>query len=113
MNCCCRLRLCSTDSVDGKIVPWESVEQSLNLQQQFTKGPSRFIMANDGSKDCMALLVPDDLIAPLRDLYEDSHHLSGKQGPLDYARREARRSESSIYEINNRLRRQRIKKQSK
>lgn len=72
------------------------IEQGVNQQPQFTEGPARFVIANDGSKDCMALLVTDTLIAKLRDLYEDRHHLSGRQGPLDYARREARRFENSI-----------------
>ena len=75
------------------------IEQGVNLQPQFTEGPARFVMANDGSKDCMALLMTDTLVAKLRDLYEDSHHLSGKQGPLDYARREAHNFETSINQI--------------
>ena len=76
-----------------------SIEQGANHQPQFTEGPARFVIANDGSKDCMALLVTDTLIAKLRDLYEDSHHLSGKQGPLGCARREARSLETSINQI--------------
>ncbi|KAL9065934.1 MAG: hypothetical protein Q9161_007918 [Pseudevernia consocians] len=75
------------------------IEQRVNLQPQFTEGPARVVMTNDGSKDCMALLMTDTLVAKLRELYEDSHHLSGKQGPLDYARREARDFEASINQI--------------
>lgn len=74
------------------------IEQGASLQPQFTEGPARFIIANDGSKDCVALLVTDTLIAKLRDLYEDSHHLSGKEGPLDDVRREARSLENTINE---------------
>lgn len=75
------------------------LEQGFNQQPQLTEGPARFVIANDGSKDCMALLVTDGLIAKLRDLYEDDHHLSGKRGPLDYARREARSLEISTDQI--------------
>ena len=73
------------------------IEEGVN---QFTEGPARFVKANDGSKECMALLVTDTLVARLRDVYEDSHHLSGKQGPLAYARREAQCLESSIHHIS-------------
>ena len=75
------------------------IVQGVNQQPQFTKGPARFVIASDGSEDCLALLVTDTLIARLRALHEDSHHLSGKQGPLDYARREARDFETSINDI--------------
>lgn len=78
----------------------EPIEQGTDRQPQFTEGPARFVIANDGSKDCMALLIPNTLIIKLRDLYEDSHHLSGKQGPLDYARREVRNLETSINQNN-------------
>ena len=76
-----------------------SSKQENNQQPQFTDGPARFIIANDGSKDCIALLVNDTLITKLRDLYEDSHHLAGKQGPLDFARTEAWEIENSISRI--------------
>ena len=72
------------------------IELGTNQQPRFTEGPARFITANDGSKDCMALLVTDTLFANLRDLHEDSHHLLRKQGQLDYARRESRDSETSV-----------------
>ena len=76
-----------------------SSKQENNQQPQFTDGPARFITANDGSKDCIALLVNDTLITKLRDLYEDNHHLAGKQGPLDVARTEAWEIENSISQI--------------
>lgn len=74
----------------------EPIEQEIKQQSQFTEGSARFVTANDGSRDCIALLVTDTLIATIRDLYEDSHHLSGKQGPLEYIRRQARDLENSI-----------------
>ena len=75
------------------------IELGANQQLQFTKGPARFITANDGSKDCTALLVMDTLFAKLRDLHKDSHHLLRKQGQMDHARRESRDLETSMKRI--------------
>ena len=72
------------------------IDLSLNHQPQFTEGPARFVVVNDGSKDCLALLVTEVFVAKSRDLYEDSHHLSGKQGPLQQVRRDARNAEACM-----------------
>lgn len=72
------------------------IEVSLNQQPQFTEGPARFVVVNDGTKDCLALLVTEKFIAKSCDLYEDSHHLSGKQGPLQQVRRDTRNAEASM-----------------
>ena len=65
-------------------------------QPQCTDGPARFVIVNDGSRDCLALLVTETFITKSRDLYEDSHHLAGKQGPLQHVRRDARNAEESL-----------------
>ena len=67
-----------------------------NQQPQFTDGPARFVIVKDGSRDCLALLVTETFITKSRDLYEDSHHLAGKQGPLQHVRRDARNAEDSL-----------------
>ena len=67
-----------------------------NQQLQFTDGPAQFVIVNNGSKDCLALLVTETFVAKSRDLYEDSHHLAGKQGPLQHVRRDARNAENSL-----------------
>ena len=67
-----------------------------NQQPQFTDGPARFVIVNDGSRDCLALLVTETFITKSRDLCEDSHHLTGKQGPLQHVRRDARNAEDSL-----------------
>ena len=69
------------------------IKQRANGQPQFTEGQAHFITANDGS---IALLVTEELMANLRDLYEDSHHLSENQKSLDYMNREVRVLETSI-----------------
>ena len=83
------------DTHSTSLSPKVPFNQEVN-QPQFSEGPARFLTAADGLNDCLALSVTDTLIPRLRDLYEDSHHLSGKRGPLDYARREAQSLESVI-----------------
>ncbi|KAL9137058.1 MAG: hypothetical protein Q9175_001736 [Cornicularia normoerica] len=93
---------CTTRGLGGDSVcpqggsPRSSRPIELNQQAQFTEGPARFVVVNDGSKDCLALLVTETFVAKSRDLYEDSHHLSGKQGPLQQVRRDARNAEASM-----------------
>lgn len=70
---------------------------------RFTKGSARFILANDGSEDCMALLVNDTLIQQLRDLFQYNRDLDIKQGPLEYAQRNACDIESSIKDAQESL----------
>lgn len=72
------------------------IELEVSQQPQFTDGPARFVVVNDGSKDCLALLVTETFVAKSRDLYEDNHHLSGKQGPLQQVRRDARNAKASL-----------------
>lgn len=87
--------------IDGTTSPSNGpIEQGAYRQPQFTKGPARFITVKYGAKECIALLVTDTLIAKVRDLYKDSHHLSAQQGPLDSARREAQKSETSTNETS-------------
>ena len=76
-----------------------SNEQRANQQPRFTDGPARFVTANDGSKECIALLVTNSLITKFRDLHGDSHHLKGKKETVKHARREAREIETSINQI--------------
>lgn len=63
---------------------------------QFTEGPARFVVANDGSKDCVALLITETLLTKLQELFEDNRHLSGKSAPLLHAQRDTRKIEMSV-----------------
>ena len=67
-------------------------------QPQFTKGPARFVVANDGSENCMALLVTDTLMTKLNDLFEDKSQLEVMSGSLEYARFEARKAQTLVDE---------------
>ena len=72
-------------------------------QPQFTKGPARFIATNDGSENCMALLVTDSLIRALGDLFEDSLQLETRSGPLEHARIDAREAQMAMDEAQESL----------
>ena len=67
-------------------------------QPHFTKGPARFVVANDGSEDCMALFVTDTLMTKLNDLFEGKSQLEVMSGSLEYARFEARKAQTLVDE---------------
>ena len=49
----------------------------------YTDGPSRIFLANDGSKDCLALLLTPSLVAALNQTTHDVHELERKDGALE------------------------------
>lgn len=67
-------------------------------QPQFTEGPSRFVLAKDGSRDCVALLVNERFLAKLRDLFQEERDLSILDGPLCHAKMDLRNIERSVQE---------------
>ncbi|KAM0803636.1 hypothetical protein BDR22DRAFT_818828 [Usnea florida] len=67
-------------------------------QPQFTKGPARFVVANDGSENCMALFVTDTLMTKLNDLLEDKSQFEVISGSLEHARFEARKAQTLVDE---------------
>ena len=79
------------------------IEQERLPQPQFTDGPSRFVLAKDGSKDCVALLVNETFLAKLRDLFREDRDLSILDGPLCHANMDSRNIERSIQEGQNAL----------
>ena len=72
-------------------------------QRQFTEGPSRFVLAKDGSRDCVALLVNEGFLAKLRDLFQEERDLSILDGPLGRAKIDLRNVERSVQEGQNAL----------
>ena len=81
----------------------DHIEQELLPQPQFTKGPSRFVLAKDGSRDCVALLVNDSFLAKLRDLFQEDRDLSILDGPLHHAKMDHRNIEHSVQARQNAL----------
>ena len=73
-----------------------SIENEEDTQQRFTEGPSRFTIANDGSNDCVALLVSEGFLAKLRDLFQATRDISALEGPLHHAEMDANNIEKSI-----------------
>ena len=65
-------------------------------QPQFTEGPSRFVIANDGSKDCAALLVNEEFLARLRDLFQANRDISALDRSLYHTNMDAQDTERSV-----------------
>ena len=72
------------------------IDKSEPLRQDFTEGPARFTLVNDGYKDCIALLMPETFIIKLADLFDLNHKKSAMEGPLHHARMDARDLEASL-----------------
>lgn len=74
----------------------DHVEHERLPQPQFTEGPSRFVLAKDGSRECVALLVNEGFIAKLQDLFNENRDLRLLDGPLRRAEQETREIERSM-----------------
>ena len=81
-----------TKSISGS----NNAEDEEPPQPQFTEGPSRFVIAKDGSKDCVALLVNEEFLARLRDLFQANRDISALDGPLYHANMDAKDIERSV-----------------
>lgn len=66
---------------------------------QLTEGSSRIVMANDGTKDCMALLVSEELIRELNYITEETRKLEIAERKLSKATRDARNAEREAQAI--------------
>lgn len=78
--------------------PLNPVENSRDQQSQIscTEGPARFLMTSDGTKDCLALLVPRTFVKRLADLFNDSSSINAMQSQLNQVKMDARDTELSI-----------------
>lgn len=74
----------------------DHVEHKRLPQPQFTEGPSRFVLAKDGSRECIALLMNEGFIAKLQDLFNENRDLRLLDGPLRRAKQETSEIERSI-----------------
>lgn len=81
----------------------EQIEQEGQPQPQFTEGPSRFVLAKDGSRDCVALLVNEEFLAKLRDLLQEDRDLSVLDRPLCLAKMDYEKIERSMQDGQNAL----------
>jgi len=61
-----------------------------------TNGPARFVVTNDGSKECLALLVTELFLDKLNSMFEQDRDLNIIKGPVSSAKREINGIESSI-----------------
>lgn len=74
----------------------DRMEHEQPLRSSFTEGPSRFVLAKDGSRDCVALLVNETFLAKLQDLFNETRDLRMLDGPLYHARKGTSNVERSI-----------------
>ncbi len=79
------------------------IEHDEDMQPQFTEGPSRFVLAKDGSRECVALLVNEILLAKLQDLFNENRDLRLLDGPLYHARKDTSEIERSMQRTQERL----------
>ena len=83
----------------------EHIEHDQPPESQSTEGPSRFVSARDGSRDCVALLVNDRFLAELNALFQGDRDLNALDGPLDHAKIDLRNIERSVQESQDALER--------
>ena len=81
----------------------EQIEQEGQPQPQFTEGPSRFVLAKDGSRHCVALLVNEEFLAKLRHLLQEDRDLSVLDRPLDLAKMDCKKIERSMQDAQKAL----------
>lgn len=63
---------------------WSSAKaETLGNPPPYTDGPSRVIVANDGSKDCLALLLTPNLVAALNQITHDIRALERQNEALE------------------------------
>ena len=88
------------------------IENKDTPEPQFTEGPSRFVLAKDGSRDCVALLVNESFLAKLRDLFQEDRDLSALDEPLGHANMELGNIERSLQERQYDLERARTEQEA-
>ena len=62
----------------------------------FTDGPAEFVIANDGSKDCVALLIPQIFLDKLNDFFQQDEDLYRTKGPVIHAKMDIENTEHSL-----------------
>ena len=93
-----------TDSAPVRSTSSDENAKNEELQQpQFTEGPSRFVTAKHGSKDCVALLVSEGFLAKLCDLFQENRDISALEGPLYHANMDSKNIERSVKQAQESL----------
>ena len=71
-------------------------EQLAEPVLELTSGPARFVMANDDSKDCLALLVTDTFLEKVNDMFEQDRNSRTIHGSVIQAQLDIEAIENSI-----------------
>ena len=67
---------------------------------QFTEGPSRIVMASDGTKDCMALLLTERMVREFNSISEETRKIEKAEKELAEARFKASMAELQAKELD-------------
>ena len=70
---------------------------------QYTDGPARIVGMRDGSKNCIALLLTEDMVAKLREITEVNRRLELVESSFEDAKGEAAIAEASMDQIKDSL----------
>lgn len=85
------------NSSSAKLVTSDNTNENEEPPQpQFTEGPPQFVIAKDGSKDCVALLMSEGFLAKMRDLFQAERDISALDGPIYHANMDAKSIESAV-----------------
>lgn len=87
--------------------PWQlpQMEDHGKDRSHLTDGPSRIIMASDGTKDCAALLLTERMIKEFNQIIDETRKLEIAEKELRQARFKASTAEMTIKELNAELER--------
>ena len=74
----------------------DPLENNEPPQRHFTSGASRFVLAKEGSEECVALLVNETFLDKLRDLFQQNRDVDALDGPLCHAEMDVKNIECSV-----------------
>lgn len=93
-----------TNSASAKLIIGDNtIESEEPPKPQFAEGAPRFVIAKDGSKDSVALLMSEGFLAKMRDLFQAERDISALDGPINHANMDAKSIERSVIKAKESL----------
>ena len=83
------------------IAPLQAMQGNSTNEEMYTNGQSRVVLAQDGTKNCHALLLTEDLVAKLGRIMKESQSLEQVEYDLDLVSRKAKVAQSSIDQLHH------------
>ncbi|MCJ1223948.1 hypothetical protein MMC12_000591 [Toensbergia leucococca] len=81
--------LCEANSHPQRPISMNTVGHETQETVQYTEGLSRVIIANDGTKDCLAVLLTQEMVSQLNQIIGKSSQVKAIESRFDDTRREA------------------------